>query len=382
MITTPPRPQAPYRYLGLLRVLLASLVMLQHAGALLPPTAAAVLQPLEVGGIAVFCFFIVSGFVIAEAVDVFYADRPGAFMTNSLLRLVPTYVAAIALSAAVLALVFPSFVPAINETPITPERFALRTAVLNVLALFPIWKFVETHWHVPEILEQGWALRIEFLFYLAMSIATLAAVLLRVAVAPVLTVAGVGALIGMTLLGHQVDGSFIENAPYFIFGVAFYYAVSRRQDRWLPGAFCLSTCAFASAHLLGRAATFGVAGFPRDRIGELALLAGLTLIFAALATIPEGGGTGARRIARIDRLCGELTYPLYLMHWCIVVAAKTFLPHESWTSVVLAFAAAYAVAALAVVVVERPVARLRARVRRRGVPSTGTVPASPRPAST
>lgn len=349
-------------------MVLASLVMLQHAGVLLPARVAALLLPLEVGSVAVYCFFVVSGFVIAEAIDAFYVDRPGAFLLNRLLRLMPCYIAALLLSAVVLAYAYPSFVPAVDEAPITPERFAGPTVALNVLALFPVWRTVQAHWQVPEILEQGWALRIEFLFYLTAAASLLAAALVRTSAASVLTLAGVGGLLALALMGHRAEGSFFENTPYFVFGVAFYYVLTRRSERWLPGVFCLSACAFAVAHLLGRAATFGTAQVLRDRPGELLLLTALTLIFMVLARIPEGRERGARWSVRLDRLLGELTYPLYLMHGCLLIAAKTWLPHERWASVALAFAGSYLLSFMTVLVVERPVARLRTTIRRRRAP--------------
>ena len=283
-------------------------------------------------------------------------NRPGAFLLNRLLRLIPTYIVALCLSAIVLAYAFPSFVPAVNETPITPDRFAASTVLVNMLALFPIWKPIQSHWHVPEILEQGWALRIEFVFYLAAAAAVLAAGLIRTSAAAVLTAFGVAALLALAIMGGRAEGSFLENAPYFVFGVAFYYWLSHRPERALSGAFCLSACAFVSAQLLGRAATFGAA--------QVAVTAPVSCCFwpfsrwrsLLLAGVPEARGRRTHWFIQLDRWFGELTYPLYLTHWCVLIAAKAWLPHERWTSAICAFGAAYLLAVLAVLAVERPVA--------------------------
>src|ERR1700760_2948596 len=88
-----------YRYFGGLRLLLAALVMLQHFAADMAPVALGrVVVPYTVGSVAVLVFFALSGFVITEAVDCVYRKRPGAFLTNRMLRIGPHFVLAIALS--------------------------------------------------------------------------------------------------------------------------------------------------------------------------------------------------------------------------------------------------------------------------------------------
>ena len=374
-------PRAPYRFLGVFRFVLASLVMVQHAGVLLPRGISARIAPLELGGMAVFCFFIVSGFVIAEATAAFYAGRPGAFLANRLLRLVPTYLLALLVSALILKAAFPTFVPAPNETPITPERFAVATVLANSLALFPFWRTVQAHVGVPEILEQGWALRIELLFYVAIAISISLSVLARIGLVQVLTAAGTALFLLLSLVGHYADGTALENAPYFILGVAFYYVLSRREEWWLPSAFCATALTFVAAHLAGRAPVFGMISQPRDRWGELLIVALLTGIFAVLACVPERPTRSWQIMKRVDRAFGDLTYPLYVLHWAVLIAAKTWLPHESVTATLAAFAGAYLVALGAAMAVEQPIARLRSVVRRprsrSGRPSSQQQPATP-----
>src|SRR5947209_2601884 len=88
-----------YRYFGGLRLVLAALVMLQHFAAdLAPVPLARAVAPYAVGSMAVLAFFALSGFVITEAVDRVYRDRPGAFLANRLLRIGPHFVLAVALS--------------------------------------------------------------------------------------------------------------------------------------------------------------------------------------------------------------------------------------------------------------------------------------------
>src|SRR6185436_6192013 len=78
---------ADYRFFGGYRLLLAWLVLTSHASAHLPAWIAS----LSLGNVGVFAFFVLSGFVIAEACDRFYPGAPQRFFINRLLRIYPTY---------------------------------------------------------------------------------------------------------------------------------------------------------------------------------------------------------------------------------------------------------------------------------------------------
>ena len=85
-----------YRSFGGFRLLLAVLVMVQHFGAdLAPAPLATALAPYFTESVAVLVFFALSGFVITEAVDSVYRNRPIPFLTNRLLRIVPHFLLAL-----------------------------------------------------------------------------------------------------------------------------------------------------------------------------------------------------------------------------------------------------------------------------------------------
>jgi peptidoglycan/LPS O-acetylase OafA/YrhL len=63
-------------------------------------------------------------------------------------------------------------------------------------------------------------------------------------------------------------------------------------------------------------------------------------------------------------MLGDLTYPLYLVHWPIIYLVDTLWPHRGigvYGVIVLASLGA----AMLVLLLERPLTRLRDRVRRR-----------------
>ena len=78
-----------YRPFGAFRFGLAMMVVLQHGLLLLAPSDRQFLYSLEMGAVAVTTFFALSGFIVAEASATFYAGRPGAFLANRALRVVP-----------------------------------------------------------------------------------------------------------------------------------------------------------------------------------------------------------------------------------------------------------------------------------------------------
>ena len=366
MARTDPGHDRPseYRLFGAFRFLLATMVVAQHASSLLPVVVSRAIGPLEIGGTAVYAFFIVSGFVISEAASATYRSRPAAFLLNRVLRLYPTYLVALLASALVMSAAAARFVPGMGESPITPERFASPTVLANAMALFPFWKAVQNHLGVPEILEQGWALRVEFLYYAFMAVALFIGVRSRAGLAPVLAVSGLSLLVVVALAWRQVGGSAFENVPYFVFGTALFFMSAKRGASPVAAGIALGAIGMILLHLLGRPATFGDSHFARDRWGELALLTILVSLMLTLSRV----SVRSRRLIRTDRWLGDLTYPLYLMHWAVLIAAKTWMPHASLLTTLIAFAGCCAVSWASVVGIERPIGLLRARLRR-GLPS-------------
>ena len=227
------------------------------------------------------------------------------------------------------------------------------------MALFPFWKLVESHLGIPEILEQGWALRVEFLFYGVVALGLLVTTQLRIGLAPVLATAGTVLLVAVTVVPNHAAGSALENAPYFVLGAALFWLEDGKRRRW--GAALIGLCAavLIVAEMVARPATFGLGHFFRDGRGELLLLAGLTTVFVVLAHIRIESCS----LIRMDRVLGDLTYPLYLLHWAVLIAVKTWMPHASLLSTVVAFGLSCALSCFVLAAVERPISALRAHLR-------------------
>src|ERR1700744_4517595 len=130
-----------YRYFGGFRLLLAVLVMVQHFGAdLAPAPLASALAPYGPGSVAVLVFFALSGFVITEAIDSLYRNRPCAFLTNRLLRIVPHFLLAVAL--AMLAHEFFRIAGGVrlwrSQPSFPDDGFSISNVLLNFVSIAPM----------------------------------------------------------------------------------------------------------------------------------------------------------------------------------------------------------------------------------------------------
>lgn len=332
-----------YRYFGGFRLMLAMLVMLQHFAAdLAPMPLALAMAPFAAGSMAVRVFFALSGFVITEAVDCVYRDRPGAFLANRLLRIGPHFVLALALS--MLAHEFFRLAGGEHlwrsQPDFPPDAFAINNVLLNFLGIIP----GADHRISYNFLDITWAVRVEMAFYLAMfgcvaigrrlssprGFARLACGL-SVLLLPAFWYASQGR--GVMILAHM---------PFFVFGSALYFATRGSRAGWLITA--LSILGILWQYWCYQARAVSWQGLPSSPIGNLVILAVLLGVMTILAFVRIDRGRGA------DQVMGNLTYPLYLYHEVVLIVLVTLIPSYSYslfaTGIVLSFAVAGVLMAL------------------------------------
>ena len=87
-----------YRLFGVFRFVLALMVVISHSARLGGPEIESALKPWGLGNVAVMVFFCLSGYIIAEALDLFYRQRIGKFLLNRTLRIIPPFLAALLFS--------------------------------------------------------------------------------------------------------------------------------------------------------------------------------------------------------------------------------------------------------------------------------------------
>ena len=345
-----------YRFFGGFRLLLAALVMAQHFGADLAPAALAkALAPFAFGSVAVLVFFALSGFVITEAVDSVYRQRPGPFLANRLLRIVPHFILAVALAM----LAHEVFRLAggtrlwRSQTSFPDDAFDVRNVLLNFLELLPLGKrMIQYHF-----LTITWAIRVEMAFYVA--------IFLCIVIGRRLPwprgFAFVGSILALLLLPsvwlavHRLGLEMLMYTPYFVFGSALYFAAARSRIGCVIALMCVPVMLWQ--FIEDQVRIVPLQGIPLSLAGNLIALLILMTVMTGLAFAPITRGRG------IDRLLGNLTYPLYLYHEVVLIVILTFTTGYSYGTLVAGFALSLATAALMMALVDPAVTRYRDRIR-------------------
>lgn len=331
MSAAPAALAQPYRPIGTFRLFLAGLVLVSHSSAMLPPFVA----PLSLGNVGVLMFFAVSGFVIAEALDLFYRDRPLPFLANRFLKIYPAYWAALPVAAAGLA---------VSGRDIEIEPFSLAVNATLLAGYLP--GASEALW-----LSIAWAIIVEFQFYIAAAaVAAVGALTGKRGASTGLAIAGALAMYAVVRLTEgetRFYGAF-QFAPFFVAGVAAYLHLSRGTPL---AALLLAVSATLSLHAYASYVGRG----PSALEASIAIFAAVAVLFFALAR-----GECGHAMKRADRFLGDLSYPVYLLHMPVIAVA------ERWSLGFPFVVSATLILSLAVNLgVERPVKALRERVRGR-----------------
>ncbi|KRE03806.1 hypothetical protein ASE61_09255 [Bosea sp. Root670] len=342
----------PYRPFGTLRTLLALLVLLQHVGHVGPAEMQANWS-WATGSVAVLVFFVLSGFVITEAAENIYWKRPLQFTANRALRIMPQYVMSLALSIGAIAMaaaLITNFLP--NKlVPYSEDQIlSIDNIFANFFMMLPGYGQDR-----PPFIPYVWALRVEVFFYSLLSVTLwIGAYQRRLSYVTLLIVA---ALMFTAALNQKGPGLF-GFVPYFALGIAAY--LTTRAPSWLSYgivaalfALCLWTCTEMSmpSFLPARQLT------EAHNTVHFILFFILTLIFLILIPVKLPVPW-----SRIDRRIGDLSFPLYLQQYVVLVFAYALLPASYWT-VAAVIALSLAVAWLSDLFVEAPIRMLRDRIR-------------------
>jgi peptidoglycan/LPS O-acetylase OafA/YrhL len=329
-----------YRFLGGFRFLLAVCVLVSHAQALLPPGGSP-LQPLSLGNVGVFLFFVLSGFVITEALEEFYRGRTGAFLLNRFLKIYPPYWVAAAITIGIDA-----------STGTVNASLATIGGVVGNIAMFGQFLGITNY----SVISITWAIIVELQFYAlaALTFHVISVTSMRWVVLMTVSVLGiVGYMYVYTTSGFSRYYGSLQYAPYFITGVWLYY-LRTKQNPGLSMVLVLASVAI-SLHSFVRY----VGQNPEMNVFGAALLF-LTL----LALFGYLLWRGDRWINRnVDRHLGNATYFLYLIH----TTAITFVAYLNYASGIAAFWLALVLSVVLAFVlflaVESPLQLLRDRVR-------------------
>ena len=325
---------------GIHRYVLSLLVMVGHL---------APLWSSWCGYYAVFAFYLLSGFLMTKVLRRRYGGSSAGvvrFLANRALRIHPPYWAVLGLTLGLLAL-WPVDVPRLHPSIRVPGD--ARAWIQNVLV-------IGLEGEAVRLVPPAWSLDVELVFYLV-----LAAVATRGRAVAFAWLAGSAAYTAWLV---ATGAAFADRyAPYgaaslpFALGCALQWEESRL--RLAPWHAVLAPILFAG-HAMLAVRLWGA-------YDGAAFYASLGLAAYSVAALAPRRASGA--LARLDAALGDLSYPLFLGHQVASIAvAMTWLGGARPPGGRLLLFTLPAVHALAFAVhagVERPVERLRGRVRTR-----------------
>lgn len=303
---------------GSLRLVLALAVVISH------------LSAFEIGRPAVFLFFVISGYWIAKNLDTPELNRKlvKIFLVSRILRIAIPFVAAYLLTAASFA--------ALDISP-------LRWTGIGLLGVAS---------HGEDLLGVSWSLDIELQFYLIAPLIALAWPSGRVLLVATICATALGWFLQLS----QGIWTALSYAPCFIAGMAIArtgFVVTRGQARWSLTLFVIAGLLVAmlpqtNAYLIRTAPTT----WPSDWFGML----WTALLLPYLAWLLPQTST------RADRMRGDFSYALYLIHWPVIAVVRPHLWPLELLDLCLMLVAILTVSGLFFSLIDRPANRLRGRL--------------------
>ena len=337
------------------------MVLLQHGLLLLPGGAKETFYELELGAVAVSVFFALSGFIVAEALASFYAGRPAAFLGNRILRIVPPYFAALALSVLIDSWLFRAGRLVPLDAPMMMAPWHGRVLLAAVLEIVPGLPARRLSGQDFSFIPFAWTLRVEFAFYLvAFATSWLMAWSHTVTWRRYTGAAAFAAAYAAFALflwrhwrfGEAGGGLQLLNVPFFAFGVCTFLALQNRSRT-------------ARLHLAFAAALVPVAFVLCGERGHPVLawqLPILALLFTALGLLARARSpTGELRAW--DKRLGELSYPLYISHGIVLTLLASLSEQRGPVIYAIAVVASLLLASALHSLVEVPLRGIRARLR-------------------
>lgn len=325
---------------GTLRFVLAVMVVLQHLGGI-----------RYIGDYAVFGFFILSGYLMTLVMHRSYgftATGLKHFVTNRALRIFPTYYVSALLALGVLLIGGNHLAARLSIYFQLPK---LPSAILQNLALLNL------SWNNPtQLVPQAWSLAIELTFYLLIAL-----VLGRTRRT---TTVWFAASLAITFAAYMAGDNFSErfrtltagSLPFSTGAMMFHYRDAlrplwRRRYALVPilvALYGMTVYTVYSRPITATRTTFYAS------YAILTLLIGV-LMFAESSPV----------LGRLDRVLGDLSYPVYLTHRSVAAVVLALSPWHLFTApfVAAAFVVTLAVSAAIHSFIERPIERVRAYVR-------------------
>jgi peptidoglycan/LPS O-acetylase OafA/YrhL len=292
--------------------MLALMVVFQHFQYLLPRPEPVLLSRAGLGMVAVAIFFVVSGFVVAEANMMFYAGRPMAFLVNRLISVVPPYMAALLLAVVSQAALWRAGRLALWDFPVIGSPLQPTLLAAGVFGLVPGFHPRMVAGQDFEFIPFAWSLRVEMAFYTATFLTLLVA--RRFSVQFLVPLSLLLAWLACAAFLSRLRPGVLSSGPMFLLGIATCLHLRLRDGGtkiYAIACFSLMGLGFAS---------YGQRGSP---LLWLQLLLVIVLLIALLHLVQMQACPWPKAV---DRALGALSYPLYLNHYVVGIALYDLVP--------------------------------------------------------
>lgn len=268
------------------------------------------------GAYAVFCFYLISGYLMSFILNEVYVRRAdaGRYLANRFFRIYPPYLIVLVATAA-LVLMFPEVMPMKTSPHLSFESLFVVPGdwaawLGNVTLLFP--------WDEKLLISQGWSLRVELVFYVLMIFLVRDR---RIVLAWLLISVVIIAYFHWTDVPYlkryqSVGGSSIA----FALGAAIYHFA---RDIRLPAFHLFVSCSIFLAHVAFSKYLWRPASLSADDPASLLmvyqpetfglyvnLLLGAYVLIAILARQKAQG-----ELFEFGKKMGDVAYAIFLVHW-------------------------------------------------------------------
>ena len=301
---------------------------------------------------AIFAFFTLSGFLMTMLMDTTYRGRPEAFALNRFLRLYPHYWLAMAITAVLLPGVAGSH-PFIG-LPDSVGGWAAALLYVN-------------YWQTsPQLLPTAWAVTNEIVFYVLIGLGlskTPGRTLLWFLVSLVYSVLAADYAPKNADLNYFLPSA--ASLP-FALGALAYHARGLIDRRWAPVFAAVSALVIAATMVYVSSGR----GYAAGRATVLAATAVFTVSMYEISKAYRG-----TVIQKIDDLVGDLSYPIYLIHYTAAMVVQLWMPQvRSYTFAIVVLIVSIDMAIIMNAVINPLINRLRDAVRsgKRPTATSGT----------
>lgn len=286
---------------GILRTTLAIMVMTGHL----------FFESFKLGGYAVFGFYIISGYLMTLIMHESYSyTRIGqySFAVNRFLRLYPQYWLAAIFTMVLILIIGDETVRNYNESMFLPVTYS--DYFNNILMIFPSWNPSDIK---PRLVPPSWALTVEILFYVLICLG-ISKTVLRVKIWFLLSICYVVATFIAEYSWQDRYYPVAAASLSFSIGSAIFF-LSKKKNMREAFLKCRVSSLLLFALMLINCMTWII--LSRLHIGKLEEVGFyINIIICALLVYSIVCGNEIFKLSRrVDKLIGDFSFPIYLLHW-------------------------------------------------------------------